>query len=125
MMMSDFKTKYWSKEFDNPKISSSMKELEKQKNRKQMLYIDTQPLNVIIQPNVFTMGRTSNIHRQQTSKRIPVIQKHKSKLPLFLSTCIIFSLIATSLVGLPPPYSYIMTIALSGPLSASILGLRK
>ena len=53
------------------------------------------------------------------------VKKQKSKIPLFLSAGITSSLIITSLMALPPPFNYIASIALAGPLSASIMGLRK
>ena len=48
----------------------------------------------------------------------------KSKLPLVLSAGIAATLITSSLVALPSPFSYIIAIAIAGPLSASLLGLR-
>lgn len=51
--------------------------------------------------------------------------KQKSKLPLVLSAGIAATLIASSILILPNPVNYIIAIAICGPLSASILGLRK
>ncbi len=48
-----------------------------------------------------------------------------SRLPLFLTIGITISLIGASLIGLPQPYNFIASLAIAGPLSASILGLRK
>ncbi len=52
-------------------------------------------------------------------------QKQKSKLPLVLSAGIATTLIISSILALPNPFNYIVAIAICGPLSASLLGLRK
>lgn len=51
--------------------------------------------------------------------------KQKSKLPLVLSAGIATTLIISSILTLPNPFNYIIAIAICGPLSASMLGLRK
>lgn len=52
-------------------------------------------------------------------------QKQKSRLPLVLSAGIATTLIISSIFALPNPFNYIVAIAICGPLSASLLGLRK
>ena len=53
------------------------------------------------------------------------ITKQKSRLPLVLSAGIATTLIISSILALPNPFNYIIAIAICGPLSASLLGLRK
>lgn len=52
-------------------------------------------------------------------------QRQKSKLPLVLSASIATTLMITSLLTLPAPFNYIIAIAIAGPLSASLLGLKR
>jgi hypothetical protein len=49
----------------------------------------------------------------------------KSRLPLTLSLGIISAMMGVAFVGLPSPYNYMAILAMAGPLSASILGLRR
>ncbi len=52
-------------------------------------------------------------------------KKKGSKLPLILSAGIAITLSASAIVTVPSPFNYIIAIAICGPLSASILGLKK
>lgn len=47
-----------------------------------------------------------------------------TKIPLVLSACTAIILIVASLIFVPTPFNYIMALAICGPLSACILGLK-
>ena len=51
--------------------------------------------------------------------------KLNKKSPLVLIAVVSTSLIISSVILLPNPFSYITAIAICGPLSASLLGLKQ
>ena len=48
----------------------------------------------------------------------------KSKLPLILSMVAAISLMIPAFILMPEPYNYIVCLAIAGPLSACIIGLK-
>ena len=71
-------------------------------------------------PDVYLIKNYTYVkHTKKTKTR------SKSKLPLVLSAGIASALIATSMLTMPEPFNYIIAIAICGPLSASIMGLKK
>jgi len=80
--------------------------------------------------HLFQVPEIKHLARQYTKKHPNVKQKQevtkktKSKLQLSLSIGITSGMILTALIGLPEPFNYILSLALAGPLTASILGFR-
>ena len=48
----------------------------------------------------------------------------KRKIYLILSAGVAFTLMIASLLAMPDPFNYIIAIAVAGPLSACLLGLK-
>ena len=48
----------------------------------------------------------------------------KSKLPLILAMVVAISLMIPAFIYMPEPYNYYVCLAIAGPLSAAIMGLK-
>ena len=92
--------------------------------------MDPESLIPYVTPQDYVVHRESHISPALKNK-IPnqndkvVTSREKSRIPLVLSAGVAATMMATSLAMLPNPYNYIIAIAIAGPLSASLFGLKR
>ena len=72
-----------------------------------------------------TRIRIDSDYEKADAQKGYLVKTQRSKIPLILSLGVTTTLLITSLFALPNPINYIIAIAIAGPLSASLLGLKR